>query len=127
MGLADAELLPDLDDQGMMLPDVLGTFLDSAQQAHAHAVLLELDLLDADSEGHALLLRPLGTELVVRLLVPAGGGGRDQVPYTDNVVEVPDIVVGLGENLDLPASRIFSENAHNTAYLVQVYDGSYGN
>jgi hypothetical protein len=40
---------------------------------------------------------------------------------------VPDIIVGLGENLDLPASRIFSENAHNTAYLVQVYDGSYGN
>jgi hypothetical protein len=28
---------------------------------------------------------------------------------------VPDIVVGLGENLDLPASRIFSENAHNPA------------
>ena len=81
-----------------------------------------LHLLDADREGHALLLRTLGAELVVRLLVPAGGGGRDQVPYTYHVVEVPNVVVGLGEYLYLPAPRIFSENAHDTAYLMRVYD-----
>ena len=113
MGLPDAELLPHLDDEGVVLSDVLGTLLDGTQKTHAHAVLLELDFLNADPEGHALLLRPLGAELVVRLLVPAGGGGRDQVPYTYDVVEVPNVVVGLGEDLYLPAPRIFPENAHD--------------
>ncbi len=104
--------IPVLEYQRVMLPDVLWTGLDGSQQLEPEVVLGEFDLLYAHSEGHPLLLRPLGAELVGRLLLAAGGGSSDQIPHLNNVVKVPDVLIRLDQHLDPARRRVPAEYAH---------------
>src|SRR3989304_3457162 len=74
---------------------------------------LELDVVHANREGDADLLAPLGTELVRFHLLPAVRGGADEIPWLDQVVQMPEVVWVLHAELDLARLRVAVEDTHS--------------
>ena len=128
MPLLDRHRIPVLEDQGVVLSDVLGAVLDGAQKFKPQIILRELDLLYPDTEGHALLLGPLGPELVRRLLLASRCGCRHQVTDLDDVVKVPNVLIGLDLDPHAPGGSVLVQNAHGgshpLSYIIQTRPAS---
>src|SRR5574344_2085484 len=113
--LLDGHGVTVLEDQGVVLTDVLGSVLYRPEKLQPQIVLRELDLLDPDPQGHTLLLGPLGPELVRGLLLAPGGGSGDEVTALDDVVKVPNVLIGLDLDPHAPCGSVLVQNAHGIA------------
>jgi len=61
----------------------------------------ELGLLHPDPEPHRAFLHLFGPDLVRGTFHAPEGRGKDQIPRTDEVLKVPEIVDTLGKETDL--------------------------
>ncbi len=120
-GLADRDDITLGQVERVVRTDVLRPLLYHAQYAQPRFGLVELDLLGANAEHHALLLGPLGPYLVGLRLLPTEGDRDYHVPLVDDVVQMPKIVERLDHHLDLAGTTILVEDAHDLYDAVSIY------
>ena len=79
----------------------VGTVFDNPRDTKAVGVVVELDLLDPDSEPHEFLLGLFRSRFIRRIVYASEGHGINRVPGRDQVFQVPQIIGVLGKTLYL--------------------------
>ena len=104
--LDDGHSVTDTNHECVMLSDILWARFDLTQEPQPVVVLVKLDLLDSNAELHSSLLGTFRSELVALLLLSPEGHGINQIGLIQQVAEVPQIIGGLGQQLDLVRSGV---------------------